>query len=101
MEYLSTRNNKLQKSFSEILFQGLSSDGGLFLPSFWPQIDIKSLRNKSYEQVALDIINPFVCREISKEISDYSKTSIDIRNYLEAEKKDIRIKRISRFIKYR
>ena len=37
--------------------------------------------------------------EISKEISDYSKTSIDIRNYLEAEKKDIRIKRISRFMK--
>ena len=37
--------------------------------------------------------------ELSREISDYSKTSIDIRNYLESEKKDIRIKRITRFMK--
>ena len=38
-------------------------------------------------------------KEISQEISDYTNTSIDIRNYLEAEKKDIRIKRIARFMK--
>ena len=63
MKYLSTRNNKLQKSFSEILFQGLSSDGGLFLPSIWPSIDIKILRQKSYQQVALNIIYPFVSKE--------------------------------------
>ena len=37
--------------------------------------------------------------EISQEISDYSNTSIDIRNYLESEKKDIKIKRIARFMK--
>ena len=31
MQYLSTRNNSLEESFSTILFQGLSKDGGLFL----------------------------------------------------------------------
>ena len=31
MKYLSTRNNNLDFSFFEILFQGLSKDGGLFL----------------------------------------------------------------------
>jgi len=67
MEYLSTRNSQLRKSFTEILFQGLSSDGGLFLPTYWPSIDINVLRNKSYEEVALHIINPFVGGQISEE----------------------------------
>ena len=68
MKYLSTRNNQLRKSFIDILFQGLSSDKGLFLPNSWPKIDVNSLRNKSYEDVALDIITPFVDKEISEDI---------------------------------
>ena len=68
MEYLSTRNNQLHKSFTDILFQGLSSDGGLFLPTSWPLIDVNTLRDKSYEEVALHIINPFVGGEISEEV---------------------------------
>ena len=68
MEYLSTRNNQLHQSFIDILFQGLSSDGGLFLPTSWPSIDVNTLRDKSYEEVALHIINPFVGGEISEEV---------------------------------
>lgn len=64
MKYLSTRNNKLKKNFDDILFQGLSMDGGLFLPLKWPQIDVNSLRDKSYEEVALNIIYPYVKEEI-------------------------------------
>ena len=60
MKYLSTRNNQLQQSFTDILFQGLPSDGGLFLPTSWPLIDVNTLRDKSYAEVALHIINPFV-----------------------------------------
>ena len=66
MEYLSTQNNQLRKSFKDILFQGLSSDGGLFLPVTWPQIDINILRGKSYEEVALHIIKPYVVGEIAE-----------------------------------
>ena len=44
MEYLSTRNNQLHETFTNILFQGLSKDGGLFLPSSWPSIDVNTLR---------------------------------------------------------
>jgi len=68
MEYLSTRNNQLHQSFTDILFQGLSSDGGLFLPTSWPSIDVNTLRDKSYEEVALHIIYPFVGGEISAEV---------------------------------
>ena len=66
MYYLSTRNNQLRESFTNILFQGLSKDGGLFLPESWPSLDINTLRDKSYEEVALHIIYPYVSKDISE-----------------------------------
>ena len=66
MKYLSTRNNNLDFSFFEILFQGLSKDGGLFLPHEWPLLDINSLKNKTYEELAIEVIHPYVSDEISK-----------------------------------
>ena len=66
MQYLSTRNNQLRETFTNILFQGLSKEGGLFLPEKWPSIDVNTLRNKSYEEVALKIIYPFVNKDISE-----------------------------------
>ena len=73
MKYLSTRDDSLKKSFNEILYQGLSKDGGLYLPVEWPAIDIEKLENKSYEDVALEIIFPFVKENYSK---------IDLQNIL-------------------
>ena len=32
MYYHSTRNSNLNKTFDEIIIEGLSSDGGLFMP---------------------------------------------------------------------
>ena len=43
MHYLSTRNSYLKESFETILFQGLSKEGGLFLPHTWPSINIRGL----------------------------------------------------------
>ena len=45
MKYFSTRNNKLSESFKSVLFQGLSKDGGLFLPITMPKIDIKTIKS--------------------------------------------------------
>ena len=56
MKYLSTRNNDLDESFLDILFQGLSKDGGLFLPKKWPRINIQELKNKEYHELASSII---------------------------------------------
>ncbi len=71
MKYLSTRNSNLDFSFFEILFQGLSKDGGLFLPHEWPSIDVNILKNKTYQEVALEVIHPYVFNEIS--INDLKK----------------------------
>ena len=64
MQYLSTRNNKLKESFLNILFQGLSKEGGLFMPFSWPSISIKDLRGKNYQEIAHDVISPFVKDDI-------------------------------------
>ena len=64
MYYISTRNNNLKKTFSEILFQGLSDDGGLFLPIVWPLVNINDLKGKHYQEIAQDVIYPFVKKDI-------------------------------------
>ena len=66
MQYLSTRNNKLKESFLNILFQGLSKEGGLFLPSVWPSISIEDIKDKNYQEIACAVINPFIQDDISE-----------------------------------
>ena len=66
MQYLSTRNNKLKESFLHILFQGLSKEGGLFLPDTWPSISTDSLRGKNYQEIAHAVIHPYVSESISE-----------------------------------
>ena len=65
MHYLSTRNNQLKESFLNVLFQGLSKDGGLFLPSSWPSISIENLKGNNYQEVAHAVIRSFVQEDIS------------------------------------
>ena len=67
MHYLSTRNNNIKDSFLEILFQGLSKDGGLYLPNAWPSIMIEDLEEKTYQEIAHIVINPFVNNDIPKD----------------------------------
>ena len=68
MHYLSTRNNELKESFLNVLFQGLSKEGGLFLPSAWPSISIENLRGKNYQEIAHAVISPFVQEDISDDV---------------------------------
>ena len=77
MHYLSTRNNKLKESFLHILFQGLSQEGGLFLPDSWPLISTDNLRGKSYQEIAQAVIHPYV----KESISENELSSILIKTY--------------------
>jgi len=84
VQYLSTRNNKLKESFLNILFQGLSKEGGLFMPFSWPSISIKDLRGKNYQEIAHDVISPFVQDDISDDdlrlILDKTYQNFDHKN---------------------
>ena len=57
MLFHSTRGADKNKSFEEILMQGLASDGGLFMPDEWPQVDLNLLKKqKTFIDVAKHIV---------------------------------------------
>mgnify|MGYP006233750655 CR=1 FL=1 len=60
MLFHSTRGNDKNKTFEEVLMQGLADDGGLFMPDFWPQVDLKEMKNlESFVDVAKYIVPLF------------------------------------------
>lgn len=43
MRYISTRGDKTERRFCEILLEGLAPDGGLYLPTHYPPVDAATL----------------------------------------------------------
>ncbi len=69
MEYLSTRGEAPVLGFSDALLAGLARDGGLYLPKEFPQFsasDIRALRGKTYAEVAIHVLTPFVAGDIDQ-----------------------------------
>ena len=58
--YQSTRGGDTGRSFEDVLLAGLAPDGGLYVPAHWPQIDFKTLKGKSYNDIAEAVMWPFV-----------------------------------------
>ena len=66
MRYQSTRGNSPQQSFLEILLGGLAPDGGLYLPTEYPQISkeqLDSWRSLSYADLAYEVLSLY-CDDI-------------------------------------
>jgi len=62
MQYISTRGNAADQSFSQILLGGLAPDGGLYLPAEYPQVTSEELdtwRTLSYADLAYAILKKF------------------------------------------
>ena len=60
MLFHSTRGKDNNKTFEEVLMQGLADDGGLFMPDNWPKVDIKHLQElKTFVDVAKYIVPMF------------------------------------------
>jgi threonine synthase len=63
MNYISTRNNKKEYSFSEAVIKGLSEDGGLFLPEEIPALPAKffdTIDDMSLTEIAYEISKRFI-----------------------------------------
>ena len=56
MRFFSTRNEKNLSTFKEAVLRGLASDGGLFVPESFPQVDLKALMDLDYRKMAYEII---------------------------------------------
>ena len=68
MLFHSTRGQDSNKTFEEVLMQGLASDGGLFMPDHWPQVDIEELKHlDSFVDVAKHIVPLFTESSFSKD----------------------------------
>ncbi|BAL96597.1 threonine synthase [Rubrivivax gelatinosus] len=63
MKYLSTRGDATLRGFSDILLEGLAPDGGLYLPTHYPQVDAATLarwRGLSYADLAFEILSLYI-----------------------------------------
>jgi len=63
MKYISTRDNSKEYSFEQVFIKGLADDGGLFIPKGvkkYSAEQIKALSNLSYQNLAKEIIYPFI-----------------------------------------
>ncbi|NLU35788.1 MAG: threonine synthase [Clostridiales bacterium] len=71
MKYHSTRNNKLSMTSMEVIKQGLSSEGGLFVPESIPRIskkELEALISADYRQRAKRILSLY--------LTDYSENQL-------------------------
>ncbi len=67
MKYVSSRGEAPVLGFCDALLAGLARDGGLYLPQEYPHFTpekIRSLRGKSYAEIAFEVLSPFTGGEI-------------------------------------
>lgn len=69
MKFVSTRGIAESCSFEDAVLAGLASDGGLYVPEELPHFSVDTISSWSqltYEDLAVNIMYPFVEAEISK-----------------------------------
>ena len=74
VKYVSTRGSAEVVEFTDVLLTGLAKDGGLYVPEIWPELSadqISSFAGKSFADVAIEVIAPFV--ENSIELEDLKR----------------------------
>ena len=70
MKYISTRNSSKDYNFEQIFIKGLADDGGLFVPKSlkkYSSEDLLRLKNLTYNELSVEIINQFSSDFISKD----------------------------------
>lgn len=73
MRYTSTRDASLSKSASECFLQGISVDGGLFVPESFPEItlaEINKMAEMSYQERAFMMLSRYLTDFSASELKD-------------------------------
>lgn len=74
MRYISTRAKENQVSSSQAIVNGISADGGLFVPSSFPHIDmteLKEMAQMDYPERAARVLNKFMDDFTLEELQEY------------------------------
>ena len=84
MYYKSTRDKSLNVTSAQAIAQGISADGGLFIPSEIPQISMEELRalaDMSYAQRADVVFGKFLTDFTPEEIRYCTSNAYNTRNF--------------------
>lgn len=84
MYYKSTRNSSVNVSSAQAIAQGISKDGGLFVPSEIPSLsldEIKSLGDKSYSERAFFVFSKFLTDFTDAEIKYCVENAYNDKNF--------------------
>lgn len=84
MYYKSTRNSSVNVSSAQAIAQGISKDGGLFVPSEIPSLsldEIKSLGDKSYSERAFFVFSKFLTDFADAEIKYCVENAYNDKNF--------------------
>ena len=65
MKFFSTRDHERIVTASQAIAQGLSDEGGLFVPERFPQVDVRALCQLDYPALAAAVVSEY--------LTDYSK----------------------------
>ena len=65
MQFFSTRDHNRVVSASQAIAQGLSDEGGLFVPQSFPQVDVQAICGLEYPEMAAAIVGQY--------LTDYSQ----------------------------
>ena len=65
MKFFSTRDHSRIVTASQAIAQGLSDEGGLFVPERFPQVDVEALCQLDYPELAAAVVSEY--------LTDYSK----------------------------
>jgi threonine synthase len=79
INYYSTRNGKDPVGFAEAVVRGIAPEGGLFVPSEFPSLDITDpfLRELSYQELAERILSLFITDFTKDELASCVKGAYD------------------------
>lgn len=77
--YKSTRGNGETVTASQAILQGLSPDGGLFVPTQIPQLkkSFKELSKLSYQELAYEVMSSFLTDFTPKELKGCIEKAYD------------------------
>lgn len=77
--YRSTRSDRDPVSASQAILQGLSEDGGLFVPDHMPKLDVplKDLAGMNYREVAFEVMKLFLSDFSDEELKDCIRKAYD------------------------
>ncbi len=84
MKYFSTRDNNVGVSAAQAITQGISKDGGLFVPESFPQLnadDINSLLEKTYVERATFVLSKYLTDFTEKEVQECARAAYSLERF--------------------